>query len=259
MRERDRRLADRAMQFHRPLGDFGRQPARKLVGLVQVDVEQRNADAQRADDLDVVVLGAARRLRPAAVEDVASATGRPSTRRQREVQLARPGRGVSAAASRPAPALAARRGRGRSIERDVRRTTALRQRQRLRGMRIERVEQRLRRSRSAAPARRRCGIGAIERAQVELERTSGSGAAPAQLEIGADGQAERQRRLAVDRRDRRAGHARAGAEAELHRPSRTGGSPAAKRCAAADRRQRAASRRAAMSSTQRQVGRAPMR
>ena len=56
MRERDRRLADRAMQLHRPLGDFRGQAARELVGFVEVDVEQRDADAQRADDLDRFVV-----------------------------------------------------------------------------------------------------------------------------------------------------------------------------------------------------------
>ena len=55
MGERDRHFADRAVQLHRPLGDLGHQAARQLVGLVQVDVEERDADAQRADDLDVLV------------------------------------------------------------------------------------------------------------------------------------------------------------------------------------------------------------
>ena len=43
-------------QLHRPLGQLGAQAARQLVGLVQVDVEQRNADAQVADDLDLLVV-----------------------------------------------------------------------------------------------------------------------------------------------------------------------------------------------------------
>jgi hypothetical protein len=57
--ECDRRLAERPVQLHRPFGDLGREAPRQLVGLVQVDVEQRNADPQRADHLDVLV---ARRL-----------------------------------------------------------------------------------------------------------------------------------------------------------------------------------------------------
>ena len=52
--ECDRRFADRPMQLHRPLGDLGRESTRQLVGLVQVDVEERNSNAQRADDLDMI-------------------------------------------------------------------------------------------------------------------------------------------------------------------------------------------------------------
>ena len=55
MRQRDGLLADRARQLQHPLGERGAQAARLLVGLVQEDVEQAQADAQRADDL--VVLG----------------------------------------------------------------------------------------------------------------------------------------------------------------------------------------------------------
>ena len=57
--ERDRGFADRAVELHRPLGDLGAEPARELVGLVQVNVEQRDADAQGADDLDVFVVAGA--------------------------------------------------------------------------------------------------------------------------------------------------------------------------------------------------------
>ncbi len=46
--ERDRHFADRPMQLHRPFGDLGHQPARQLVGFVEVDVEERDADAQRS-------------------------------------------------------------------------------------------------------------------------------------------------------------------------------------------------------------------
>jgi hypothetical protein len=55
MRQRDGLLAHRARQLQHPLGERGAQAARLLVGLVQEDVEQAQADAQRADDL--VVLG----------------------------------------------------------------------------------------------------------------------------------------------------------------------------------------------------------
>ncbi len=57
VRERDRRVADRAVQLVRPLGELGAQPPRQLVGLVQVDVEQRDADAQRPDRLVLLGLG----------------------------------------------------------------------------------------------------------------------------------------------------------------------------------------------------------
>ena len=42
-------------ELQRPLADFGGQPARPFVGFVQVDVVERDADAQRADDLDLLV------------------------------------------------------------------------------------------------------------------------------------------------------------------------------------------------------------
>ena len=47
----------RPRQFERPFGQAGAQPARQLVGLVQEDIEQRDADAQRPDHLDAVGLG----------------------------------------------------------------------------------------------------------------------------------------------------------------------------------------------------------
>ena len=67
MRQCDRRLAHRAVQLERPFGQLGAQAARLLVGLVEEDVEQRDADAQLADNLDlleidVVVGGFGRRL-----------------------------------------------------------------------------------------------------------------------------------------------------------------------------------------------------
>jgi hypothetical protein len=46
-----------AFVFKRPFGQFGAQPARQFVGLVEIDVEQRNADAQRPDDLDLFFFG----------------------------------------------------------------------------------------------------------------------------------------------------------------------------------------------------------
>ena len=55
MRQRHGLLAHRARQLEHPLGERGAQAARLLVGLVQEDVEQAQADAQRTDDL--VVLG----------------------------------------------------------------------------------------------------------------------------------------------------------------------------------------------------------
>ena len=132
MRQRDRRLADRAVQLHRPLGQLGGQAARQLVGLVEVDVEQRDADAQRADDLD-----AARRSAGAAARSPVAAAGRPRPRSGAARARLRSSR--RAAGRRPR-----RRGRGRSVRRDRRsaRTVGRRQlaqRQRLRGLRIERL------------------------------------------------------------------------------------------------------------------------
>ena len=65
VRQRDRNFTDRPMQFHRPFGEFSRQAARQFVGFVQVDVEQRDADAQRPDRLDrfiVALIGQRRRF-----------------------------------------------------------------------------------------------------------------------------------------------------------------------------------------------------
>ena len=99
MGERDRHFADRPMQLHRPLGDLGHQAARQLVGLVEIDVEERDADAQRADHLDVLV---ARRLAAAARR-----RRRPRGRRARGADVGRRGRRRSASpversSSRPA-------------------------------------------------------------------------------------------------------------------------------------------------------------
>jgi len=47
------------VQLHRPLGDLGDETTRQLVGLVEIDVEERDADPERPDDLDVLL---ARRL-----------------------------------------------------------------------------------------------------------------------------------------------------------------------------------------------------
>ncbi len=54
MRHRHGVLAHRAMQLQRPLGQLGAEAARQLVGFVEVDVEQRDADAQRPDHLELV-------------------------------------------------------------------------------------------------------------------------------------------------------------------------------------------------------------
>ena len=61
MRQRGRAFAQRPIVFHRPFGQLDAQAARQLVGFVQVDVEQRNADAQIADDLDLLVVQRRRR------------------------------------------------------------------------------------------------------------------------------------------------------------------------------------------------------
>ena len=45
------------MQLHRPFGDLGHEAAREFVRLVEVDIEKRDADAQRPDHLDMLVSG----------------------------------------------------------------------------------------------------------------------------------------------------------------------------------------------------------
>ena len=49
------RIRDLLIQLQRPLGHFGGEPARPFVGLVEVYVVERDPDAQRPDDLDLVV------------------------------------------------------------------------------------------------------------------------------------------------------------------------------------------------------------
>ena len=56
--QRHRRVAHRAVLLQRPLGQLDAEPARQLIGLEEVDVEQRNADAQRADLAVGVAVGA---------------------------------------------------------------------------------------------------------------------------------------------------------------------------------------------------------
>ncbi len=46
--------AQAQVRFERPFADVGGELARPFVGLVEVDVVERDADAQRADDLDLV-------------------------------------------------------------------------------------------------------------------------------------------------------------------------------------------------------------
>ena len=218
MGERDRRLADRPVQLHRPLGDLGRQAARQLVGLVQVDVEERDADPQRADDLDVsrrrlARLGSAPRPRleleqstPAggigreaerpgrvgqrfAARQVEQQVGAPAARRRRSARAAR-----SAARRR-----SARRGRGRSARWSCR--TARRRSSSASGPASARaasskrsniadaaIVERRQVGASAPAARRRAR--SRERSSSNATSAAGSGAAPAparraELEIGA--------------------------------------------------------------------------
>ena len=49
MRQRHGRVADGAVLLQRPLGQLDAQAPRQLIGFVEVDVEQRDADAQRSD------------------------------------------------------------------------------------------------------------------------------------------------------------------------------------------------------------------
>ena len=55
MRQGDNRIRHRAVQLHGPLAGFGQQPPRPLVGLVQIDVVQRNGDVQRPYDPHLLV------------------------------------------------------------------------------------------------------------------------------------------------------------------------------------------------------------
>ncbi len=55
MGQRDGRVGHAFVGLQRPLADLGGELARPFVGLVEVDVVERDADAQRADHLDLVV------------------------------------------------------------------------------------------------------------------------------------------------------------------------------------------------------------
>ena len=55
VRQADRGVGDRAIELERPFGDLGGEPPRPLVGFVEVDVVERDADAQRPDHLDLLV------------------------------------------------------------------------------------------------------------------------------------------------------------------------------------------------------------
>ena len=55
MGQSQRGIADGSIPFHRPLCDLGDQTARPFVSLVEIDVVQRNTDAQVTNDLDLFV------------------------------------------------------------------------------------------------------------------------------------------------------------------------------------------------------------
>jgi len=52
MRQPDRRIAHGLVQFKGPLAQLGQQTTRPFVGLVQIDVVQRNTDPQVSNHLD---------------------------------------------------------------------------------------------------------------------------------------------------------------------------------------------------------------
>ena len=57
MRQADRGVAQRLVEFEFPLAELGQQMARPFVGLIEVHVVQRDADTKVADHLDLVVVG----------------------------------------------------------------------------------------------------------------------------------------------------------------------------------------------------------
>jgi hypothetical protein len=217
MGQRDRRLAERPVQLHRPLGDFGHQATRQLVGFVEIDVEERNADAQRADDLDVFVarrrrlLGLARRERRGAPDvEIERYAGRRRRTRRRRQRLA--ARQVEQEAGRRGASVFARSARrerleerlrlGRSTEIEIDRTAheieiGARERrlQRLVARIVEAIEHRRRGNVEMGQLvhrRWRC-FGLVETRQVELESDLGSG-------LGDFGLGHRARELEVGTR-----------------------------------------------------------
>ena len=54
MRQRHRRVRQGFVQFQRPLTQLSEQTARPFIGLVQVNVVQRNVDAQAVNHLDLL-------------------------------------------------------------------------------------------------------------------------------------------------------------------------------------------------------------
>ena len=188
--ERDRHFADRPVQLHRPLGDLGHQAARQLVGLVQVDVEERDADPQRADDLDVLVarrLARRRRGRPrgrpgptsAKSAGAPAATASPVDRSSVRPETSSPARArslgarlwISPGASAGAAEIEVDQARRHVVELLV----GERRLQRVAARIVEAIEHRRRVGRRRLAdrrrARRRSGLDqAIEAGQVELER-----------------------------------------------------------------------------------------
>ena len=57
MGQGERRVTYGSVPLHRPLGNLGDQTARPFVGLIQIDVVQRNADTQVTNDLDLFITG----------------------------------------------------------------------------------------------------------------------------------------------------------------------------------------------------------
>ena len=90
MGQRYRRFAHRAVLLQRPFGQLHAQPARQLIGLVEVDVEQRDANAQRADLAVGLGIGLIERRRGGLLQH------RLGLQRQRVHRRGGAGRGVGA-------------------------------------------------------------------------------------------------------------------------------------------------------------------
>ncbi len=186
VRERDRGLGHRPhVGLHAPLADLRDQPAREFIGLVEVDVEQRDADAKRADDLDLLVVGRRRLDRGRFARRCLRRRGDRCRRNRQVAEVEVPGRRPCAGLGLLGPGRRRRDGLESAQVRPFHRLGDLGQgrdgvagrlgcgvEDRRRQFRHRQVDRRGQR-RPGRRRRRRRSLGVVERAEVEFEVEAG--------------------------------------------------------------------------------------